>query len=192
MTITTEKGGVPYVLPSVDNYPHQPWWNTEPDPPASVNPTAAIAGLLHKHGVQHEWLDGATEFCWREVAKGTEREFHEMLTLLLFLEHAPDRERAESALEAISSHIAGEGLVELDPDAEGYVHKPPDWAPTPDRYIGRLFTDHIMVPHLEALAQRQQEDGGWPITWPPLSPAAEAEWRGWITISALRTLTAYA
>lgn len=48
VTITTEEGGVPFVLPSVRNAPRAKWWNTEDDPPASINPTASIAGLLHK------------------------------------------------------------------------------------------------------------------------------------------------
>lgn len=56
-TITTADGGVPFVLPSVRDAPRAPWWNTETDdPPAWINPTASIAGLLHKHGVDHPWL----------------------------------------------------------------------------------------------------------------------------------------
>src|SRR5512143_2955243 len=58
-TITTAEGGVPFVLPTARKYPHAPWWNTDDDPPASLNPTAAIAGLLHKHGFRHPWLDRA-------------------------------------------------------------------------------------------------------------------------------------
>jgi hypothetical protein len=42
VTITTPAGSVPHALPSVNTYP-----------PASLNPTAAIAGLLLKNGVQH-------------------------------------------------------------------------------------------------------------------------------------------
>ena len=32
----------------------------------------------------------------------------------------------------------------------------------------------------------QHEDGGWTITWPPLSPACELEWRGWVTLHGNR------
>src|SRR5262249_1264742 len=46
VTITTEEGGVPFVLPSAHAYPRAPWWNSDDPPIASLNPTAAIAGLL--------------------------------------------------------------------------------------------------------------------------------------------------
>ena len=48
-----------------------------------------------------------------------------------------------------------------------------------------------MQRHLAALAAQQQPDGGWPISWPPISPGVELEWRGWRTILALLTLRAY-
>ena len=37
----------------------------------------------------------------------------------------------------------------------------------------------------------QQADGGWLITWEPPSQAARSEWRGIVTLGALRTLTSY-
>ena len=45
--------------------------------------------------------------------------------------------------------------------------------------------------HLDALASRQHDDGGWPIAWTPPSPAAEFEWRGRWTLEALLCLRAY-
>ncbi len=45
--------------------------------------------------------------------------------------------------------------------------------------------------HLEALARKQQEHGGWPITWNAISPACELEYRGVVTIRALQTLKGY-
>src|SRR5262249_40459521 len=46
LSITTAESGVPFVLPSVRNYPHAPWWNTADNPPASLNPTAILCSLL--------------------------------------------------------------------------------------------------------------------------------------------------
>jgi len=108
------------------------------------------------------------------------------------LQYAPDRERAERELQRISARISQPGVIELNPDAQGYVQKPLDWAPTPQSYCRRLFTDDVIQAHLIAFANRQQSDGGWPIAWEPISPAVELEWRGWMTIAALRTLDAYA
>ena len=37
----------------------------------------------------------------------------------------------------------------------------------------------------------EQDDGGWPLSWTPPSPASELEWRGIETVTALRVLRAY-
>jgi hypothetical protein len=36
----------------------------------------------------------------------------------------------------------------------------------------------------------QREDGGWTFNWPAWSPLAELEWRGSVTVDALRVLRA--
>ncbi|MGB8346180.1 MAG: hypothetical protein WCD86_14950 [Ktedonobacteraceae bacterium] len=192
VTITTPEGGVPFALPSVNAYPHAPWWTVDDNPPPSLNPTAAIAGLLLKHGIRHPWIETASAFCWRQIAETSTDEFHTLIPVITFLEHVSDRERAERELQRIVTRISQPGVIELNPDAQGYVQKPLDWAPTPQSYCRRLFTDDVIQAHLAALANRQQSDGGWPITWDALSPAVETEWRGWTTIAALRTLDAYA
>lgn len=191
VTITTSEGGVPFALPTVNDYPHAPWWTTEDNPPASLNPTAAIAGLLLKHGVRHPWLETASAFCWRQIAETDMDAFHTLMPAITFLEYAHDRERAERELQRIAARISQPGVIELNPGAEGYVQKPLDWAPTPQSYCHRLFTDDTIQAHLAALASRQQSDGSWPISWEPISPAVELEWRGWTTIAALHTLDAY-
>jgi hypothetical protein len=71
------------------------------------------------------------------------------------------------------------------------VQKPLDWAPTPQSYCRRFFDDEIIAKHPAALANRQQSSGGWPISWNTISLAVAAEWRGRITIEALRTPDAY-
>jgi hypothetical protein len=45
--------------------------------------------------------------------------------------------------------------------------------------------------HLDALIAEQQADGGWPISWPTVSPVVEWEWRGTLTVDRLKTLRAY-
>jgi len=190
-SITTAEGGVPYALPPVNAYPHADWWTVEDNPPASLNPTAAIVGLLLKHGVQHSWIETASEFCWREIAATSTTEFHTLMPVITFLEHVPDRTRAEQELQRIDARLSQPGIIELDPDAEGYAQKPLDWAPAPQSFCRRLFDDETIEKHLTALAKRQQADGGWPISWGTISPAVEIEWRGRVTIGALCTLDEY-
>jgi len=191
-TVTTEEGGVPFVLPSARAWPHAPWWATGEDPPASVNPTAALAGLLHRNGLAHPWLEPATAFAWRAL-DGPLEELggYDAIALFVFLDGVPDRPRAEAAAERLSALVAERGLVALDPAAEGHVFSPLALAPRPGALARRGFDDATIDAHLDALAARQQTDGGWPVAWPTLSVAVEQEWRGWLTVAAIRTLTAY-
>ena len=189
--ITTSEGGIPFVLPSVRAYPRAPWWDADDQPPASPNPTAAIVGLLLKHDVRHPWVASATDYCWRVISERVTEEVHELAAILTFLENAPDRPRAERELDRIGERLLAAKLVELDPEATGYVKKPLDWAPTPTSWCRGLFDDRVMSAHLDALAAGQQSDGGWTISWPPVSPLVELEWRGFVTVDALKTLHAY-
>ena len=68
---------------------------------------------------------------------------------------------------------------------------PLDYAPFPHSICRPLFDDATIQTHLEALALRQQADGGWPISWNAISPACEMENRGIVTIRVLQTLKAY-
>ncbi|MEZ4708135.1 MAG: hypothetical protein R3A44_13070 [Caldilineaceae bacterium] len=188
-TITTSAGGVPWLLPAALDYPRAPWWQTEAEPPASLNPTAAIAGVLHKHDFEHPWLAGATAFCWTKIADLAPTEMHEVGCVLTFLYHAPDRERAERELARLVDGMFAAGLM-ADAAAEGYVRKPLDWAPAPGHPLRKYFKATEIEANLDVLAAGQQADGGWTIPWPPLSPACELEWRGWVTLGALLTLRA--
>ncbi|MCB0113035.1 MAG: hypothetical protein R2873_36575 [Caldilineaceae bacterium] len=189
VTITTDEGGVPFVLPSVRAYPRAPWWNTDDDPPASLNPTAAIAGMLHKHNVDHPWLAPATDFCHKQIGELGSLEVHQAATVFTFLFHAPDRAWAEAQLERLMAILVAEGHIALAEDV-GYVRKPLDWAPTPDHPLRRYFTDAQIEDNLNAVLAAQREDGGWSIAWPPVSPSCELEWRGWITVNTLVILKA--
>ena len=50
-SVANADGGVPFVLPSVAEGPHAPWWESNGE--SDVNPTAGIAGLLQKHAIEH-------------------------------------------------------------------------------------------------------------------------------------------
>jgi hypothetical protein len=190
-TITVE-GGIPFVLPTVRDAPRADWWNTETDhPPASINPTASIAGFLHKHHIRHPWLERATDFCWQQIEQPKTLGGHDLLSALIFLESVPDRARAERVFEQLGAYLLKSGEIAYDPQASGYVFMPLIYAPFPHSMCRRLFDDQTIQTHLEALAGRQQADGGWPISWPAVSPVCELEYRGIVTVRALQTLKAY-
>jgi hypothetical protein len=103
----------------------------------------------------------------------------------------PDHDRADRHAAEIARHFADVGMFHLDPDAQGYGLTPLDLAPEPGSRWRDLFSDTRIDGHLDRLLKSQQDDGGWPISWEPPSQAAVLEWRGIVTLRALRTLTAY-
>jgi hypothetical protein len=191
VSITPASGGVPFALPSVNQYPHAPWWTIEANPPASINPTASLVGLLLKSGIEHPWLTPAENYCWEAIAGWQSQQYHDLMPALTFLENASDSQRAQPEIQRLLRHIRQQNLVELDPQAGGYVKMPLDWAPSPDSPCRALFDQETIERHLRILLQHQESDGGWPINWDPISPGVELEWRGWKTIEALSILKAY-
>jgi hypothetical protein len=189
-TATTDEGGVPFTLPTVKDAPHAPWWGTDdPHPPANINPTASIAGLLHKHGGRHTWLGRATDYCWRVIETTDIEEPHALVATLTFLQHAPDRVRAERAFERVAASVMK--IVALDLNAQGYLHRPLEFAPRLDSIARKLFNDDVIATNLDFVQAQQQADGGWPIAWPTVSVTNEMEYRGVVTLGALRMLRAW-
>ncbi|MFB4316200.1 hypothetical protein [Actinomadura sp. 21ATH] len=187
-SITRTGGGVPFVLPTVRDAPRAPWWQTPDDPPGSLNPTATLAGLLHLMGSRHPWLAAATEFSWNHLENG-EHELgpYDALAALRFLDHVPDRDRADAAFD----RIRGPLLASLDPGAPGAHHSPLDYAPAPGGYGHRLLDPAAIDADLDALIDARLDDGGWTVQFPFWTPITEPEWRGHVTVENLRTLQAY-
>jgi hypothetical protein len=188
VTVAPPEGGATFVLPTLSQGPHAPWWAPSEGNPVSLIQTGQIAGTLYARGFTHPWLATATEAMWRGIDHLTEPNAYEMYGVLAFLQHVPDRPRALDALKRVGPPLLG--LVTLDPDAEGEVHSPLDFAPLPDSIARPLFDDPTINAHLDHLAAAQQPDGGWTFNWPSWSAAAEADWRGYVTVDALRVLRA--
>jgi hypothetical protein len=190
VTVEPAEGGAAFVQPTVSQGPHAPWWVPGDGQLASLIQTGQISGLLYARGLAHPWLDGATEVMWSRIGKLTEPGGYEMFGVLAFLQHVPDRARAAAALDRVGPLLLERGLVALEPGAAGEVHTPLDFAPLPDSIARAVFDEATIEAHLDHLAGGQREDGGWAFSWPSWSPAAEADWRGYLTVDALRILRA--
>ena len=188
VTIAPAGGGAAFVQPSVSEGPHAPWWVPAEGP--SLIQTGQVSALLYAHGMAHPWLDGAARVMWSGIEKLAEPNGYEMFGVLAFLEHVPDRERAEAAFARVGPLLLSSGLVALDPGATGETFGPLDFAPLPGSIARRLFDQATIDAHLDHLAGAQRDDGGWMFNWPSWSPAAEADWRGFLTVDALRVLRA--
>lgn len=183
-------GGAAFVDPSVEGWPHAPWWAPEEGRPASLIITGLIAGTLHAREVRHPWLDQATEVMWSRIDGLAVAGPYDMHGVLRFLDHVPDRARARKALGGAGRLLFTLDLVALDPGAPGEAHGPLDYAPAPG-LASSLFDDAVIGAHLDHLARAQLDDGGWTFNWMAWSPAAEQDWRGSRTVDALQTLRAY-
>jgi hypothetical protein len=188
-----EGGGSVAIEPTVDGWPHAPWW--EPPGPeegraASLISTGQLAGVLHARQVRHPWLADATSLMWQRIDGLTEAGPYDMLGVFRFLDHVPDRERARAAAARCGELLLAAGAVDLDPEAPGETHSPLFYAPLPASAGRVAFDDEVIGAHLDHLERGQRADGGWMFNWPAWSPAAEADWRGFVTVEALCTLRA--
>jgi hypothetical protein len=184
-------GGVPPAFPVIESFPRAAHW-TEWTYQPGLNPTAGLVGLLYQLGVDHPWRDAGTTYCWQKLeADGLPDDGHALSEVLIFLEHVPDTERAAQHAAKLTAHLPGVAMLNLDPDATEYGLTPLDLAPEAGSRWRSLFPAALIDRHLDRLHASQQDDGGWPISWEPPSEAAGYEWRGLVTLKALRTLTSY-
>jgi hypothetical protein len=194
---------VPNVLLSAGSYPRAPWWQPDPAQRGSLLPTASIAGLLYKHRVEHPWLRAATSFSWQaldampaRLASATERlavlqALYETRAAILFLDHVPERARAEQTARTLGKALHEKGLFRGTAGGEIELATALDFAHQPDSLARRWFDDAQIESGLGQLLASQQPDGGFPITWHVWTPLAGSEWRGIQTIERLKTLRAY-
>lgn len=189
--VATPEGGLPIVLPSVAKHARAAHWG-DGSFPAGLNPTAALVGRFRAFGIEAAWIEPAARFCWDRIeAPGGVEDAHTALCVMRFLETDPDRERADAAYDALGSRLDELALFQPRP-SDDYGLTPLHFAPTPGSPRRRFFADVAVDAHLEALAAGQQSDGGWSLSWEAPGPTAEREWRGVVTLQALRVLTAYA
>jgi len=203
MAIRARDGGVPNVLANALAYPRAPWWQPDPLQPGCLLPTASIAGLLHKHRVEHPLLCTASDFCWRALARIPERIAlrrtrldglqiaYELRAALPFLDHTPERARAEQSAAAVGKALLDAAMIELDPEREAESASPLEFASAPDTLAHRWFDERVIDRALTALTAQQGDDGGFPISWQVWTPLAGLEWRAVQTLERLKTLRSY-
>lgn len=189
-SVAQDDGAVPLAFPVIEKYPRAEHWSDWTHTPR-LNPTAGLAGRLHRMGVTHPWLTRATEWTWQQLESGFGDDAHTLSEVLEFLAYVPDRARADAVSTKVGDWLSTLRWFRSDPADPSYGLTPLHFAPTPDSPWSSLFEEATISGHLDRLAADQQPDGGWPITWTAPGTASTMEWRGIETLRALRTLTAY-
>jgi hypothetical protein len=189
LTLTAPDGGVPVALPSMEAWPHAPWWSIGTE--GTLLATSLLYAPLSR--VEHEWVAGAETFCWSAVDSIEKTHPYEVEAAITFLDAVPDRARAEQAAARLGRLVREQRLVGEQPEgyAVGEIHHPHDFAKRPGSLARAWFSDAEIEASLDHLQAQQREHGGWAITWSVWLPAIEIEWSGLVTIAALKILRAY-
>jgi hypothetical protein len=188
--LADERGAVPIVLPSIAGFPRANHWGDGEFAP-EASPAIGIAALLYKWDVDHSWRERVTAFCWSVVEGEPSDDAHALRECFAFLEHAPDRPRAEAAAARFADALPRARWFLADATSDEYGLTPLHFAPAPESRWRALFEEDQIEAHLDRLESDQQDDGGWPLSWEPPSEASRLEWRGIETLRAIRVLVAY-
>jgi hypothetical protein len=188
-SVSGPDGLVPLILPSALASPHASHMSTAGPP--DLNPTAGICGLLHYQDIQHPWLERATQSCCQLILTAPPPEAHTLVSASILAEYHPDPQMGEQLASQIASSLPHASFYLAHAPVQTYSLTPLHFARRPDSRWRGLFTDEQVGGHLDDLAQKQQADGGWPISWEAPGPAAACEWRGCWTWEAVSILVAY-
>lgn len=195
-SITTEAGGIPWMLKPKGEYPRAGHFD-EVREWAALSTTVALLGMLEKHQLRIPWMHDAESYVWGEMDRiGKKHAFccFCVARRMLFLDHASNRVRADQAIKELSSWILEEGVLCQDrshpnwglygcPNSLGY-------APSPDSTLRSIFSREQIEQDLDGTILRQAEDGRWDTSY-GLSEGMKLEWAGIQTLATLRTLKAY-
>jgi hypothetical protein len=196
--VSLPDGGVPFAVPVADPAGCAPFWANADPTASSLQSTAFVAGVAHHAAAKdprlagHPWLAAATRYCFDAIAAlETAPHAIELRFAVGFLdEAAATHDEAAPLLDKLAIFIPADGLVPVAGGKADETMRPLDFAPLPDRHARRLFDDAVIAADLRRLADGQRADGGWTVDFASYSPAAELEWRGYATVSALSVLRA--
>jgi hypothetical protein len=190
-----DDGGLPFSVAGAATPGTAPWWAGADPTRSSLHITAAVVAEalgLAAHDARvasHPWLARATDFCRREIASRadafTAYELRFSLNLLDAL--VPLQPEARADLERLAAHVPASGELPVEGGLEDERLRALDLSPRPGP-LRALLPAGAVERHLDRLEAGQQDDGGWPVEWQSASPGAAFEWRGTLTLLAIRLL----
>ncbi|WP_350287376.1 hypothetical protein [uncultured Croceitalea sp.] len=195
-SITTEKGGIPWMFRPKSDYPCERHFKTVKEW-AALSTTAPLLGILEKYEVDVPWMKKAEDFVWSEFERIQDKHAFCYLCVprwLMFLEHTKSSSKAEKMIGNLKIWIANNNIICEDKTDEGWglYGKPHslNYATSPDGMLRSIFTEETLELDLVELVNKQKEDGRWD-TWYGISEGTKLEWAGIQTLSVLKTLKNY-
>lgn len=185
------ESGIPTIFSASRCFPRAGHWENPANEQPSMDRLIGLVGLANWQHIEHPWLEKAVEAGVTYISSNKFDDAHTILNSFCLLESlAPERE-VEHLFEKLGKDLSKARFFIADLPIEGYGLTPLDFAPRPDAYCRRLFSDQQIKNHLEHLVSTRQEDGGWEISWQPPGETAYWEWRSYLTLKALACLRAY-
>jgi hypothetical protein len=195
-SITTEKGGIPWMFRPKSTYPCEEHFKTVKEW-AALSTTAPLLGILEKYKIDIPWMKKAEQFVWSEFERIKEKHVFCYLCVprwLTFLKYTKNRDEAQKTMENLKNWILTEGVICQDKTDAGWglYGKPHslNYAPSAESMLYPLFDKETIESDLKELINRQKEDGRWD-TWYGISDGTKLEWAGIQTLWTLKTLKNY-
>lgn len=195
-SITTEKGGIPWMFRPTSTYPCEDHFKTVKEW-AALSTTAPLLGILEKYNMDIPWMKQAEEFVWEEFERIKEKHVFCYLCVprwLTFLRYTKSQDKAQKTMNNLKKWILTDGVIceDKSDDGWGLYGKPHslNYAPSPKGILHPIFSKDRINADLTALINRQKSDGRWD-TWYGISEGTKLEWAGMQTLWVLKTLKNY-
>lgn len=186
--IAATDGSIPMVMPTAAAYPHAPWMVPAE---GGSHLTLMLAAVLAQAGIASAWLGRANQWCWQRIEGADGLSGYWIKAGLMFLDAVADERRALAAIEPLRDRLEADGSIRVPGGTEDERLRPLALSPSPQLRSRTLFTDEQIDTELDALEAGQHEDGGWTFDFLAWCPGQGLEWRGIVTLGALRTLRAH-
>jgi hypothetical protein len=184
-SVVTDDGGVPFMLQASEGWPTAPWMAPGDE---GCHLTFGYVAQAARHGLTPPWLGRAQGWCDDRLDHPEGLGGYNLKYALKLLDACDDDPLCEERVEALKQHVRADGSVPVSGGEDDEGLRPLVLSPEPGACSRRLFTDDQVATDLRTLAAAQQDDGGWTFDWLAWCPGQELEWRGALTVDALRTL----
>lgn len=184
-SIAFRDGSITMAMPTAAAYPHAPWMVPSDE---GSHLTFLLAAVLSETGVSDPWLERAFAWCWDRIEREDGLSGYWVKAGLGFLDAVPDADRAAAAIGRFAAELDADGSIPVPGGTETERLRPLTLSPRPGLRSRGLFTEAQIDAELDALEAGQQHDGGWLFDFLAWCPGQELDWRGGITLDALRAL----